>query len=82
MLEKQTAILIKPNLLSPRPFPVTTSIECCEAVLDYVRGCAPTAEVVVGDGCGDPNMDTHEVFLERGYADGAVEKGVTPAGSE
>ena len=26
-LEKQTAILIKPNLLGPQPFPVTTSIE-------------------------------------------------------
>ena len=30
----------------------------------------------MGDGCGDPNMDTHEVFVELGYADWAVEKGV------
>ncbi len=75
-LEKQTAILIKPNLLGPQPFPVTTSIECCDAVLDYVRSCAPDAEIVVGDGCGDPKMDTHEVFLELGYADWAVEKGI------
>jgi uncharacterized protein (DUF362 family) len=75
-LEQQTAILIKPNLLGPQPFPVTTSIACCDAVLDYVRTCAPNADVVVGDGCGDPNMDTHEVFLELGYADWAVEKGI------
>ena len=75
-LGRQTAILIKPNLLGPQPFPVTTSIECCDAVLDYVRACAPEAEVIVGDGCGDPNMDTHEVFVELGYADWALEKGV------
>ncbi len=75
-LEKQTAILIKPNLLGPQPFPVTTSIACCDAVLDYIRAYAPDADVVVGDGCGDPNMDTHEVFVELGYADWAVEKGV------
>jgi len=66
-LEKQSAILIKPNLLGPQPFPVTTSIECCDAVLDYVRACAPDAEIIVGDGCGDPNMDTHEVFVELGH---------------
>lgn len=75
-LEKQSAILIKPNLLGPMPPPVTTPIECCDAVLDYVRACAPSAEIVVGDGCGDPNMDTHEVFVELGYADWAVEKGI------
>jgi uncharacterized protein (DUF362 family) len=75
-LAQQAAILIKPNLLGPQPFPVTTSIACCDAVLDYVRTCAPNADVVVGDGCGDPNMDTHEVFLELGYADWAVEKGI------
>jgi uncharacterized protein (DUF362 family) len=73
-LEKQTAILIKPNLMGPEPFPVTTSVECCDAVLDYVRSCAPDAEIVVGDGCDDPNMDTHAVFVELGYADWAVEK--------
>ena len=74
-LSRQSSILIKPNLMGPQPFPVTTSIACCDAVLDYVRACSD-AEVVVGEGCGDPSMDTHEVFLELGYADWAVEKGV------
>lgn len=76
ILEQQSAILIKPNLVGPQPFPVTTAIECCDAVLGYVRACAPEADVAVGDGCGDPNMDTHEVFLELGYADWAVERGI------
>ena len=75
IIEQQTAILIKPNLLGPMPPPVTTPIECCDAVLDYVRSCSD-ADVIVADGCGDPNMDTHEVFLELGYADWAVEKGI------
>ena len=60
-LEKQTAILLKPNLMGPQPFPVTTSIECCDAVLDYVRACAPKADIVVGDGCGDPDMDISDL---------------------
>lgn len=75
VLADQTDILIKPNLLGPQPPPVTTPIECCDAVLEYVRGCSD-ANVVLGDGCGDPNMDTHEVFVELGYADWAVEKGI------
>ena len=74
-LSEQTSILIKPNLMSPLPPPVTTPIACCDAVLDYIRSCS-NAEVVVAEGCADPSVDTHEVFLELGYADWAVEKGV------
>lgn len=75
VLADQTEILIKPNLLGPQPPPVTTPIECCDAVLEYIRDCSD-AKVVLGDGCGDPHMDTHEVFVELGYADWAVEKGI------
>ena len=74
-LSRQTDILIKPNLMGPQPFPVTTSVDCCNAVLDYVRACSD-ANVIVGEGCGDPNVDTHEVFFELGYAEWAVEKGI------
>jgi uncharacterized protein (DUF362 family) len=74
-LSRQTAILIKPNLRSSDPFPVTTSLECCDAVLEYVRACSD-AEVVVGDGCESPDDDTHGIFLDLGYADWAVEKGI------
>lgn len=75
VLGRQTDILIKPNLMGPYPFPVTTSIECCDAVLEYIRACSD-ASVVVAEGCGDPDLDTHDVFLELGYADWAVEKGI------
>jgi uncharacterized protein (DUF362 family) len=74
-LSRQSAIMIKPNLRSAEGFPVTTPVACCDAVLEYIRACSD-ATVIVADGCEDPNDDTHEIFLELGYADWAVEKGI------
>ncbi len=36
-LSSQTAILIKPNLINSSPHPITTSPECCEAVIEYIQ---------------------------------------------
>jgi len=66
ILGRQTAILIKPNLVNASPFPVTTSVECVEAVIEYVRSCS-AASIVVGEGCGDMNLETDEVFDRLGY---------------
>ena len=55
--------------------PITTPIACCDAVFEYIRDCSD-AEVVVAEGCRDPHMKTHEVFIELGYADWAVERGL------
>jgi len=62
----QKAILIKPNLINNSPHPITTSPECCEAVLEYVLQHSD-ARVVIAEGCGDANMETEEVFESLGY---------------
>lgn len=66
-LAAQSAILIKPNLVNASPHPVTTSVACCEAVVRYVQDCAPRAEIVVAEGCGDASRDTADVFRALGY---------------
>jgi len=75
VLKEQTAVLIKPNLINASPPPVTTPPECVEAVIEYVRSCSQAA-VVVGEGCGQPNLETDEVFDALGYRELARRQGV------
>jgi uncharacterized protein (DUF362 family) len=70
------AILLKPNLINASPHPVTTPVECCEAVVAYVRMHNPGAEVWIGEGCGEPSLETPEVFRRLGYAEMAARHGV------
>jgi len=62
----QSSILIKPNLVNATPHPVTTSSECCEAVIQYIMEKSQ-AEIVIAEGCGDAVLETHEVFSSLGY---------------
>ncbi len=66
VLKEQTAVLIKPNLINASLPPITTPVECVEAVIRYVRSCS-TARIVVGEGCGDSKLETDEVFDRLGY---------------
>jgi uncharacterized protein (DUF362 family) len=66
VLKQQAAVLVKPNLINASPFPITTAPECVEAVIRYVRACSE-AVIVVGEGCGDPKLETDEAFDRLGY---------------
>jgi uncharacterized protein (DUF362 family) len=68
VLSEQTAVLIKPNLVSDVPFPITTAPECVEAIIQYVRSRS-AAKIVVGEGCGDVNLETPQVFDRLGYGE-------------
>lgn len=65
---RHTCVLIKPNLINASPPPVTTPAACCEAIICYIQRCS-NAEIVIGEGCGDPSMDTYSVFASLGYKD-------------
>ncbi|HMA86299.1 MAG TPA: DUF362 domain-containing protein [Desulfosalsimonadaceae bacterium] len=65
LAEKQK-ILLKPNLVTSMPHPVTTSTACCRAVIQYIRACSP-ADIIIAEGTGDPCETTHEVFDKLGY---------------
>ena len=67
-LARQRRILLKPNLVCATPPPVTTPVELCAAVIDYVRAVS-AAEIVIAEGCGDARRETGELFSTLGYAD-------------
>ncbi len=66
VLARQTAVLIKPNLINASPHPVTTPPDCCAAIIQYIRQHTDAA-IVIGEGCGDPNRETPEIFKALGY---------------
>ena len=72
---KQSAVLIKPNLTNASRHPVTTSVECCEAVVEYVRSCSK-ADIIVAEGPGDPSLETEEIFDLLGYRRLAIHEGI------
>jgi len=74
-LAKQSAILIKPNLTNASPHPVTTPVGCCEAVVEYVRSCSKS-DIVIAEGCGDPSLETDEIFDLLGYRGMAIRHAV------
>ena len=63
----ETKILIKPNCINSSPPPVTTPVECCEAIIRFIRDANLDAEVVLAEGCGDSGRETFEVFCDLGY---------------
>ncbi|MFO8031939.1 MAG: DUF362 domain-containing protein [Desulfohalobiaceae bacterium] len=65
-LAGQERVLLKPNLINDSAFPVTTHQEFCAAVIDYVRSCCD-CELIIAEGCGDPGLETWEVFQALGY---------------
>ena len=69
-------ILLKPNLVSTDPPPVTTPVELVAAVVDFLAEILPGTEVVVGEGCGMMDYETDTVFRELGYTEMARKKGI------
>ena len=68
VLQQQSDILLKPNLINADPHPVTTPVACCEALVRYIREFS-TANIVIAEGCGIPGMTTGEIFTRLGYTD-------------
>ncbi len=62
----QSRVLIKPNLTTDSPHPITTSPGCCEAVVAYVRDHS-RAKIMIAEGCGDGERETDQVFHTLGY---------------
>jgi len=71
-LRNQKKVLIKPNLINISQPPITTSVSCCRAIALYVQKHS-SAEVIIAEGCGEPDYETDHVFDTLGYADLALE---------
>lgn len=66
IMGQQTAVLIKPNLIADLPHPLTTSAQCCEAVIQYIQAHSG-ADIVIAEGCGEQGANTHAIFESLGY---------------
>jgi uncharacterized protein (DUF362 family) len=76
VIAKQSSVLIKPNLVNASAHPVTTSVDCCEAVIKYVSSCSK-ADIIIAEGCGDTSLETDDVFDLLGYRDLSRHYGVS-----
>ncbi len=65
-LSRQENILIKPNLINASPPPITTPVECVEAIAEYIRDCSK-ANIIIAEGCGAVEYETEKVFRDLGY---------------
>ncbi|MFQ5711838.1 MAG: DUF362 domain-containing protein [Candidatus Geothermarchaeales archaeon] len=68
----RTKIVVKPNLISNRPYPITTPAETVEAVITYFKNSG--REFIIAEGSGWSK--TLEVYRDRGYLEIAGKHGV------
>lgn len=66
-------IILKPNLTTDSPPPVTTPVEFVEAVYRWIRARSK-AEIAIGEGCGSGT--TTKVFRSLGYEEFAAKEGI------
>ena len=65
-------ILLKPNLVSTQPPPVTTPVALVEALVVALRDLAPNGRITVAEGTGAICHDTFHCFDRLGYVDMAA----------
>lgn len=67
-------ILIKPNLVEALTPPITTHVSLIEILTEYLRERITDAEIVIGEGTGSLQYNTHHPFQMLGYTKLAAEK--------
>lgn len=66
-------VLIKPNLIINRPYPVTTSPKTVECIVNYFKDKAK--EIIIAEGSG-MSGGTNKAFLDLGYFELAERSGI------
>jgi len=72
IVKEQKQILLKPNLVGPHAFPITTSPEFITVLLRHLRE-QTDATLVIGEGCGDSHLETPDIYHQLGYEEIARE---------
>lgn len=67
-------VVIKPNLITNRPYPVTTSPKTVECLINYFAGMAN--EILIAEGSGMCRGGTNKAFLDLGYVELAERMGI------
>ena len=60
-------VLIKPNLVEILAPPITTPVALVEQIVLYLLEYVSVEQIIIGEGCGATNHDTHHAFKELGY---------------
>ncbi|MEN8212049.1 MAG: DUF362 domain-containing protein, partial [Thermodesulfobacteriota bacterium] len=76
LIKEKSAILIKPNLITDLPHPITTAPECCETIIQYIQEHSK-AKIIIAEGCGEANRETSEVFNNLGFTTLAEKYGIS-----
>ena len=61
------SILIKPNLVSSSPPPITTPVWIVREIVTFLRQVMSGLDIIVADGTGEKEMETDELFALHGY---------------
>jgi uncharacterized protein (DUF362 family) len=69
-----TLVVIKPNLIINRPYPVTTSPKTVECIVNYFKEKAK--EIIIAEGSGMCRGGTNKAFLDLGYSELAEKSGI------
>jgi len=63
---KEKKIVIKPNLITSKPFPITTPIETVDAIIGYINGMSKDDKnIIVAEGSGWG--ETYDILKMLGY---------------
>ena len=52
-------VLIKPNLVEILAPPITTPVQLVENIVQYLLEYLPPSAIIIGEGCGAREYDTH-----------------------
>ncbi|MEN8189463.1 MAG: DUF362 domain-containing protein [Thermodesulfobacteriota bacterium] len=75
-LSGNDTILIKPNLVEALEPPITTPVLLVELLIDYLRNSLSGCRIIIGEGTGSLQYDTHHNFSFLGYSGLAEKMGV------
>jgi len=67
LISQNSHVLLKPNLVSIDPPPITSPVELIEAIILHIRTEHPKVKITVAEGCGSIEYDTWTPFRELGY---------------
>lgn len=76
MVSRSSKVMLKPNLVEIQAPPITTPVAFIDAITDYLLDYLPSKSILIGEGCGATNHDTHHCFHELGYTSLAKRKNI------
>ncbi len=75
-LKGHKRVIIKPNLVSSQPPPITTPVEIIESIVEYIQIKLPGIKIMAGEGSGSVSETTMTIFEKLGYLSMAMRKNI------